>query len=45
MKTKLDDEMLDDVIGGIKETINTCTSSNAVVRSGPGKQSNQVDSL
>ena len=45
MKTKLDDEMLDNVVGGIKATINTRANSNAVVRSGPSKQSNQVDSL
>ena len=42
---KLSEKSLESVIGGVKRIINTGTSQNAVIRSGPGQNFSQIESL
>ena len=42
---KLNDEALDQVSGGAKRRVDTGSSKNAVIRSGPGLTFDQVDSI
>ncbi|MBP3877921.1 MAG: SH3 domain-containing protein [Lachnospiraceae bacterium] len=42
---KINDEALDQVVGGVKRTVNTGTSQNAAVRAGAGKGYAVIDSL
>ena len=42
---KLSEKSLESVIGGVKRRIDTHTSKNAVIRSGPGLNCVQIESL
>lgn len=42
---KINEEMLNDVTGGVTKIVNTNTSQNAAVRSGPGKSFEIIESL
>ena len=45
MMNKINDEMLENVVGGVTRTVNTNTTQNAAVRCGAGKSFEQIASL
>lgn len=45
MKDMINEEMLEQVVGGVERTVNTNTTQNAAVRSGAGKSFDQIASL
>ncbi len=45
MMNKINDEMLENVVGGVTREINTNTEQNAAIRSGAGKSFQQIASL
>ena len=42
---KINEEALENVVGGVKRTVDTGTSQNAALRDGPGKGYEQIASL
>jgi hypothetical protein len=42
---KINDQQLEDVVGGVKRVVDTGTSQNAAVRDGAGKSFEQIASL